>query len=264
MALLAKTPAPKLAILGGTGIDALDGFELRNRIKPSTPFGEISGSVLIGSLYGAEVAQLNRHGLLKDEVGRHVPPHAINYRANIWALKQLNVPRVLALNAVGGIAKEWPPGQLGVPNDLVDYSYGRAHTFFSPDVPFEFDHHVEMTEPFSSEMASNLDAAAKAAAVAFQQGGILAVTQGPRLETAAEVRRLERDGCDLVGMTSMPEAALAKELGLEYASIAFSVNWAEGKSPSPEAGIHSEIATTIASCQSQINQLLAAYIPTLP
>ena len=263
MALATQTPTPKLGIIGGTGIDCLEGFELRDRIQPETPFGPISGSVLLGTLHGVEVALINRHGLLKDEQGDHIPPHAVNYRANLWLLKQLSVERVLALNAVGGISEHWPPGRLGVPDDLIDYSYGRKHSFFDPDSPIGYHHHVEMGQPFSAAMNNAVAESAAQAGLIFQNGGVLAVTQGPRLETAAEVARLERDGCDLVGMTSMPEAALAAELALEYTSVAFSVNWAAGKAPDSSKGIHDEIVTTIASCQKQINQLLAVYVATL-
>lgn len=260
VALTEQLTAPRLGIIGGTGIDALAGFELRDRLQPTTPFGAISGSLLLGQLHGVEVALINRHGILQDEAGSHIPPHAVNYRANLWLLKQLNVAEVLALNAVGGIAGEWPPGRLGVPHDLIDYSYGRERTFFEPNSAVVYQHHVEMSEPFSVTMREKLIAAAQLAEIAFTDNGVLAVTQGPRLETPAEVKRLQRDGCDLVGMTTMPEAALAAELRLPYASLSFSVNWAAGKAPDVGKGIHDEIAATIAECQTQIGQLLQAYL----
>jgi purine nucleoside phosphorylase len=263
MALKDKTPAPTLGIIGGTGIEDLAGFELQQRLQPKTPFGAISGSILLGKLHGVDVALLNRHGLLKGETGQHIPPHAVNYRANIWALAQLSLKRVLAFNAVGGISTMWPPGQLGLPHDLIDYSHGRAHSYFDPDSALDYHHHVEMSEPFSAELGQLITAAAKAANISLQTSGVIGVTQGPRLETAAEIKRLAQDGCDLVGMTSMPEAALAAELQLQYSSLAFSVNWAAGKAPDAQQGIHDEIAATIEHCQTQLGQLLAQLVKRL-
>lgn len=281
MSLARRTPAPELAIIGGTGIERLEDFILHQRLKPSSPFGDCSGSILVGELHGRSVAVLNRHGRLKGEGGAAIAPHAVNYRANLWLLKQLGVNRVLALNAVGGITADWPPGRLGAPHDLIDYSYGRQQTFFDANSPWPYEQHVELSQPFSPTIASQLATAAAAAEVEFQQQGVIAVTQGPRLETPAEVRRLEADGCHLVGMTSMPEAALAAELDLEYGSLAFSVNWAAGKNPSqsiqadqsPEqAGqkiqlqvgqIHAEIEAVMARCQQQISRLLKPFISAL-
>ena len=263
--LASHTPAPCLAIIGGTGIAQLDGFVLRDKLTPDTPFGEISGAILVGQLHGCDVALLNRHGLLKDAGStQHIPPHQINYRANLWALKQLNVNAVLALNAVGGITSAWPPGRLGTPHDVIDYSWGREHSFFDVTSPMPFAQHVELTPPFNHTLRTQLQTAAEVAGVQLTADGVVAVTNGPRLETAAEVLRLERDGCDLVGMTSMPEAALAAELDLRYASLCFSVNWAAGKAPDANgAGIHDEIAATMADCQQQINALLTALLPAL-
>lgn len=261
-ALADQTKAPVLAIIGGTGIAELAGFVLRDTVVPATPFGAISGGILLGQLHGKEVAIINRHGLLSAAGGKqHIPPHQINYRANIWALKRLGVPAVLALNAVGGITEEWPPGRLGTPSDLIDYSWGREHSYFDVNSAMPFDHHVELTPPFDTALSQQLHAAAGTANIPLCSQGVVAVTNGPRLETKAEVARLAKDGCDLVGMTSMPEAALAAELDLPYASLCFSVNWAAGKGPeSDNAGIHAEIAETMVSCQQQINQLLAALL----
>lgn len=261
--LSAQTPAPMLAIIGGTGIESLEGFEQRDSLIPETPFGAISGALLLGRLHGVEVALINRHGLLlADQNTQQLPPHAVNYRANIWALAQLGVKQVLALNAVGGISGEWPPGRLGTPHDLIDYSSGREHSFFDPNSPMPYAHHVELTPPFNANLRGLLKQAALAADLAFTETGVLAVTNGPRLETVAEVLRLERDGCQLVGMTTMPEASLAAELELSYTSLAFSVNWAAGKAPcdggdGSRPGIHDEIASTIASCQQQLSKLFS-------
>lgn len=264
-ALSAQATTPVLAIIGGTGINQLEGFVLRDTIVPETPFGAISGGILLGRLHGKEVAIMNRHGLLSAAGSEsHIPPHQINYRANIWALKRLNVPAVLALNAVGGITADWPPGRLGTPSDLIDYSWGREQSYFDVHSAMPFDHHVELTPPFNQALTRQLHAAATAAKLELCQRGVVAVTNGPRLETKAEVERLASDGCNLVGMTSMPEAALAAELDLAYASLCFSVNWAAGKGPEQgEGGIHAEIAETMAACQQQIAALLAKLLVTL-
>lgn len=272
MSLASKTTAPVLAIIGGTGIEALPGFIQRDSMMPETPFGAISGSLLLGTLHGKEVALINRHGLLKaaeaqPQAAQHIPPHAVNYRANIWALSRLAVKRVLGLNAVGGISQDWPPGRLGAPSDLIDYTSGRQHSYFDPTSPMPYAQHIELTPPFNQQLAVMLNEAAIAAGIEFTTSGVLAVTNGPRLETTAEVRRLEQDGCDLVGMTSMPEASLAAELNMQYASLAFSVNWAAGKAPklgqNAEQGIHDEIAATLSNCQTQLERLLAECMPRL-
>lgn len=260
-----QSPAPVLGIIGGTGINELEGFVLRDKVSPETPFGDISGVVLLGQLYGQEVALINRHGLLSEGASsQHIPPHQINYRANLWLLKSLKVKAVLALNAVGGISPQWPPGRLGTPHDVIDYTWGRQHSYFDVDSPVPFSEHIEFTPPFDLLLSQQLQRAAVSAKLELTQTGVVAVTNGPRLESKAEVQRLERDGCDLVGMTSMPEAALAAELSLPYASLCFAVNWAAGKAPdSAGASIHAEIATTMAECQQQINALLAALLPSL-
>lgn len=211
-----------LGIIGGTGLDRLETLTDRREQRVATPYGEPSAPLIRGRIGGHEVVFLARHG------SEHsVPPHRINYRANLWALHAAGVESVVAVAAVGGIADEPAPGGLAVPDQLVDYTHGRAMTFFDGDgAPVE---HIDFTFPYTHALRCRILDAAHSSGVAAADGGCYGTTQGPRLETAAEIRRLERDGCTLVGMTGMPEAALARELGLEYACCAVVANHAAGK-----------------------------------
>ena len=210
------------AIIGGTGFDRLNDFLELERYAMTTPYGSPSDRLIRGRLGEREFVFLPRHGASHD-----LPPHGINYRANIHALKQFGVERVIAVAAVGGIAGDLRPGDLVVPHQVIDYTWGRAHTFYD-GVSGGLDH-VDFTHPYTPQWREHLLAAASRAGVVVHSGGVYAVTQGPRLETAAEIDRLERDGADIVGMTGMPEAALAREAGLDYAAIALVVNDAAGR-----------------------------------
>mgnify|MGYP000412559423 CR=1 FL=1 len=222
--------AKKLAIIGGTGLDALGILQVEKREVITTPFGEPSGPITRGSLFGQEVLFLPRHGY-----SHSLPPHQVNYRANLWALREAGAGAVLAVAAVGGIRADMGPGQLVIPDQIIDYTWGRPSTFFehgaeaySEDKEIHVKH-IDFTEPYCDELRQHLLKAAFAANIKLVDGGTYAATQGPRLETAAEIERLERDGCHLVGMTGMPEAALARELELCYACCAVVANWAAGK-----------------------------------
>ena len=212
-----------IAIIGGHGITAAGLLEDVSLLEAETPFGPPSGLLERGRAPSGEVIFLSRHGR-----GNKVPPHRINYRANVHALKQLGVKRVIATAAVGGITPAMAPGAIAIPDQIIDYTYGRDHTFFDGD--HADAHYVDMTGPFDTPLRALLLDAAAAAGVAVVDGGCYAASQGPRLETAAEIARMERDGCDLVGMTAMPEAALAREAGLAYAQVAVVANWGAGKS----------------------------------
>jgi 5'-deoxy-5'-methylthioadenosine phosphorylase len=212
----------QLAVIGGSGFASMQRLELLREERPGTPYGPTSAPVLYGRLGDLELLFLPRHG-----AEHSIPPHRINYRANLWALKDLGAERVVGLAAVGGIGTMYGPGVVAVPDQLIDYTYDREHTCYDGDSGEVV--HVDFTKPYCEDLRQTLLAAARAAAIDFVAGGTYGATQGPRLETAAEVRRLERDGCHLVGMTGMPEAALARELGLCYACCAFVVNWAAGK-----------------------------------
>ncbi len=211
-----------LAIIGGTGLTSLKGLESLRREMVHTPYGEPSGPLLFGRLAGCDVVFLPRHG------HHHtIPPHRVNYRANIWALRSVGVERIIAVNAVGGITPLMTPARVVIPHQLVDYTWGRDHTFF--DGAPSAVKHIDFTHPYCESLRRELIQAARGCGLDIIDHGVYAATQGPRLETAAEIARLERDGADLVGMTGMPEAALARELDLCYACCAVIANWAAGK-----------------------------------
>lgn len=217
-----------LAIIGGTGLYRLAGFESVQESALPTPFGHASGPARIGMLAGRKVAFLARHG-----EAHSVAPHRINFRANLHMLNALGARRVLALNTVGGITGRFPPRALGVPDQIIDYTWGRESTFC--DAPGAAVQHAEFAEPYEAALREQLLKAGAAAGVELVDGGCYAATQGPRLETRAEISRLRRDGCDVVGMTGMPEAALARELGMAYVSLVIVANWAAGCDPLGQA-----------------------------
>ena len=206
-----------IAIIGGTGLTTLGGLAISAREVVRTPWGEPSGPITHGTLGGHEVAFLARHG-----AGHTIPPHKVNYRANIWALKQIGIEKVVAVAAVGGIHAAFTPAMIAVPDQIVDYTWSRGHTFFEDDLTEVV--HVDFTEPYCPELRAALIQAATDAEVVALDWGTYATTQGPRFESAAEIDKLERDGCHMVGMTGMPEAGLAREAGLRYAHCAVVVN----------------------------------------
>ena len=216
----------QLGVIGGTGIHELAGLAGTASHSPDTPFGAPSAPLQEGLFGDCRVFFLQRHGS-----PAVVPPHLVNYRANLWALKSLGVTDVVAINAVGGIASSMQPGVLVIPDQVIDYTWGRAHTF--DDGSDGQLRHIDFTEPYHRELRLALAAAADSAAISCQTSAVHGVTQGPRLETAAEIRRLAADGCDVVGMTGMPEAALARELELAYASVCMVVNPAAGLGDEP-------------------------------
>ena len=212
----------KLAIIGGTGLTQLGALSIIKRDQLTTPYGLPSAEFITGELNDKEVVFLARHGN-----PHRIAPHKINYRANIWGLKELGVDQIIAVAAVGGITAQMAPAHIAIPDQIIDYSYGRQHTFF--DTEIDPVSHIDFTYPYNQTLRSRLITAAAKAQIKISPLGTYGCTQGPRLETAAEIRRMERDGCDLVGMTGMPEAALARELDMDYAAIAVIANWAAGK-----------------------------------
>jgi 5'-methylthioadenosine phosphorylase len=214
-----------LGIIGGSGLSQLEGVEGARRRAVRTPYGRPSGALVIGTLRGRKVVFLQRHG-----PGHTIPPHEVNYRANIWALHAQKAKDVVAIAAVGGIRRDLGPGAFAVPDQIIDYTHGRASTYYTRGRgPVR---HIDFTRPYCEAMRQRLLRAARAAGVAVAAEATYAATQGPRLETAAEIGRLERDGAHLVGMTGMPEAALARELGVCYAALAIVVNHAAGRGAS--------------------------------
>ncbi|MEZ5540590.1 MAG: S-methyl-5'-thioinosine phosphorylase [Pseudomonadota bacterium] len=243
----------ELAIIGGTGLTKLKHLEIERREVMHTPFGEPSGALTIGTLCGHEVAFLARHGY-----GHTIPPHKVNYRANLWALKEHGVTRVIGVCAVGGIRAAIRPATVVIPDQIIDYTWSREHTFFEADLTEVT--HVDFTEPYCRELRELLIASAGRAGVEVLTTGTYGATQGPRLETAAEINRMERDGCDMVGMTGMPEAALARELGLCYAVCAVSANDAAGRSPGPieMAEIEHNLKTGMARVRAILEAAISA------
>jgi 5'-methylthioinosine phosphorylase len=214
----------ELAIIGGTGVYALGELTDVDTVQPNTPYGAPSGPIRIGSCAGKRVAFLARHG-----EGHSLPPHKINFRANLAALKAIGASRVLALNTVGGITPHFGPRVLACPEQLIDYTWGRISTLCEEAGSEVL--HVDFGEPYTPSLRRKILAAAARSGVAVVDGGCYGATQGPRLETRAEIARMRRDGCDLVGMTGMPEAGLARELGLDYACLGIVANWAAGAGP---------------------------------
>ena len=211
-----------LAIIGGTGLTKIESLDIINREIVHTPYGDPSGPVSHGELHGRKILFLPRHGY-----GHTIPPHKINYRANLWALKEAGATNVLAVAAVGGISLEMQAGALVVPDQIIDYTHSRITTYFEEGL--QSVTHIDFTLPYSETLRKLIIKAAQNADVEIVKHGTYAATQGPRLETTAEIIRLERDGCHLVGMTGMPEAALARELALNYATCAVVANPAAGK-----------------------------------
>lgn len=244
-----------IAVIGGTGMNQWPGLDIEKRLEIKTPYGAPSAPLLVGKVYGIRAVFLARHG-----EGHKIPPHAINYRANLWALRESGVQSVVAIGAVGAIAPWFPPGAVAVPDDLIDYTSGREHTYSDGSAGSELKH-VEFTEPYAERVRRELLHAALAAGVDIAQAGVMGVTQGPRLESTAEIKRLKRDGCDMVGMTGMPETGLARELGLDYACLAVSVNWGAGIMGNGD--IHAEIHQSIETGMGKVRAILAKALPAL-
>lgn len=237
-----------LAVIGGTGVYRLADLDLSESFAGPTPYGAASGPLRLGRLGGKRVGFLARHG-----EAHGLPPHKINYRANLHLLHAQGARRVLAINTVGGIGAAYGPRVLALPDQLIDYTWGRISTYCEEaDTPVQ---HIEFAEPYSAELRQAVRQAAGNAGIAVVAGGCHGVTQGPRLETVAEVARLRRDGCDLVGMTGMPEAALARELGIEYACLAIVANWAAGCDPAGAAAAPITMAEVLANVEAVSGQL---------
>src|SRR5437868_14588207 len=237
-----------LAIIGGTGLTRLSTLAVAHREVVRTPYGEPSAALVFGQLNGQDAVFLARHGH-----GHTIPPHRVNYRANLWALRQRGATAVLAVASVGSIC-DCAPGDLVLPHQLIDYTCGRAHTFF--DGGDQQVVHVDFTVPYAAHLREACLGAAAAGGIALVDGGVYGATSGPRLETAAEIDRMERDGATLVGMTGMPEAALARELRLPYAAICVVVNHAAGRADSAEEVSMERIARVLETAMDRVHMLL--------
>jgi len=238
-----------LAVIGGSGLSKLGIMEVTQRKVARTPYGEPSGPLTFGRIRGREVIFLARHGY-----GHTIAPHEVNYRANLWALKDAGADRVVSVASVGSIRSDCFPGQLLLPHQVIDYTWGRASTYFEgAGAPVN---HIDFTEPYSVELRKALLKAAAACGEKISDGGVYAATQGPRLETAAEINRLERDGADLVGMTGMPEAVLAREISLEYATIAVVANYAAGRGDSQHAVPLDKIGEILDEAMGRVRRII--------
>ncbi|MFT6790942.1 MAG: 5'-methylthioinosine phosphorylase [Cellvibrionaceae bacterium] len=218
-----------VAIIGGSGFDTYDSLVVNDAIIRETPYGNHSGPILMGRLGNSRCVFLPRHG-----AGHKTPPHQVNYRANLWMLKELGVTDVIACNVVGGITSHMSPDTIVIPDQLIDYTYGRENTFYDGmqshllGKNFENLSHIDFTSPYSEPLRQKIIKFFEASQLDCVPRGVYACTQGPRLESIAEIERLKRDGCNIVGMTGMPEVGLAREIGIEYVCVALVVNWAAG------------------------------------
>lgn len=240
-----------MAIIGGSGLCRYPELEVSDVVVLDTPFGQPSAAITIGKLGQAKVAFLPRHG-----DNHAIAPHKINYRANLHALNQLGVTDILAVAAVGGITADFGPGVLAVPDQLIDYTHGREQSFYSDD--FSADKHIDFTWPYTELLRQKILHVATTKQLKVIAGATYGAVQGPRLETAAEIRRMAQDGCDLVGMTGMPEAYLARELGINYATLAVVANWAAGIAEG-ELSMQ-QISDTLAAGIDNVRMLLAGVI----
>jgi len=238
-----------LAVIGGSGLTELASLVVSRELDVATPYGAPSGPLQFGRLGGREVVFLARHGS-----SHTIPPHEVNYRANIWALHERNATDVISVATVGGIRTDFAPGTLVVPDQIIDYTHGREATFHGRSETGVT--HIDFTLPYCEALRQRLLRAAATAGQPVVARGTYAATQGPRLETAAEIDRLERDGADLVGMTGMPEAALARELGLCYAAIAVVVNPAAGRGTSERRVSLEDIRPVLDTAMARVRDIL--------
>jgi len=244
----------EFAIIGGSGFGQIKELGITQQKAVKTPFGDPSAPLIHGEFGGKEIIFLPRHG-----EGHTIPPHQINYRANIWALKDAGINKIVGMGAVGGIRQDMAPGCVAIPHQIIDYTWGREHTFFEQQQGKVV--HVDFTDPYCEELRANLIAAGQSAGIDLIPNGTYGATQGPRLESAMEINRMERDGSDLVGMTGMPEAALARELELSYASCAVVANWAAGRGDGPITW--AEIEASLDEGMDKAKALLLALVANL-
>lgn len=242
-----------IGIIGGSGLNRIAELVTPRRVAMVTPYGEPSAALTVGSLHGTEVVFLARHG-----DGHTIAPHRINYRANIWALHAQGVREVIAVTTVGGIREDLGPGTLVTPDQIIDYTHGRESTFF--DGVAQPLQHIDFTRPFHGVMRGRLLQAGAASGESLRDGGVYGATQGPRLETAAEIERMARDGADVVGMTGMPEAVLAREMGLDYAMLCVVVNAAAGRGANTEGVAMAEITAVAEAAMRRVAIILGGLV----
>lgn len=239
-----------LAIIGGTGLTELENLRVNKRVIVRTPYGEPSQPLIFGEICGGEVIFLARHG-----TGHTIPPHEVNYRANIYALHLQGVTEIAAVATVGGIHADLSSGVIAIPHQIIDYTHGRQNTYHDGiNNPVK---HIDFTEPYCPKLRAKIEQAALTIGETIVNTGVYAATQGPRLETAAEINRLERDGATMVGMTGMPEAALARELGISYAALCPVANYAAGRGDSLHAIDYEEVVTNVNQTMVRVRKIIA-------
>jgi 5'-methylthioinosine phosphorylase len=241
-----------LAVIGGSGLKQLANLDVSRRQVVRTPYGEPSGPLTFGAIRGVSLIFLARHGY-----GHTIPPHQVNYRANLWALKEQGAREVVSVVSVGGIREDLGPGKIVIPHQIIDYTSGRMNTFFEGDAAVK---HIDFTQPYAAGLRTRLLTAARTSGEAVADGAVYAATQGPRLETAAEIDRLEKDGADIVGMTGMPEAALAREIDLDYAAVALVVNHAAGRGASVRGVSLEQIEEVLKDAVGRVCEILEVFV----
>jgi 5'-methylthioinosine phosphorylase len=240
------------AVIGGSGVVGSALMQMERRAVARTPYGEPSGPLVFAKVSGKSTVFIARHG-----PGHIHPPHKVNYRANIWAVKDAGADAVVSIAAVGGVGVDTAPGAIVIPDQIIDYTYGREHTYF--DGGDRQVRHIDFTQPYDAALRTALLSAAESAGERVLSHGTYGATQGPRLETTAEIDRMARDGATLVGMTGMPEAALARELDLPYAHICVVANWAAGRGSSKEEISHDAIERTMEASIARVASIIAAF-----
>ncbi len=242
-----------LAIIGGHGLTELANLEITHRQVMRTPYGEPSGAFLFGTLNQHEVIFLARHGY-----GHTIPPHLVNYRANLWALREQGVSDVVSIATVGGIRADLTPGTIVVPDQIIDYTHGRDATFY--DTRDAIYTNANFTLPYCPKLREHILRNARVAQQLCLDGGVYAATQGPRLDSIAEINRYERDGADMVGMTGMPETTLAMELELHYAIIAVVSNYAAGRGDNKQSINMEQVTITASAAMERVRSILECVV----
>jgi 5'-methylthioadenosine phosphorylase len=242
---------PIIGIIGGSGLYDIPGLEITDSAKLTSPYGEPSDVYRIGRLSGKEVAFLPRHGSM-----HHIQPHKINYRANIWGFRELGVKKIISVGASGGISKSMKPGLITFPDQIIDMTSGRPSTFYDEDEVI----HVDFTEPFCRDLRNYLSVAAERSKVGVAESGLYVCVNGPRLETAAEIKTFSLWGADMVGMTAMPEASLARELEICVAGISVITNYAAGITDKRLTA--TEVVETMQAASEKIKLLLKTLLST--
>ena len=245
----------KIAIIGGSGLDSIDNLKVLRSEQLDSTYGATSGPITFGEINGAEVVFMPRHG-----TDHTIPPHKINYRANIAVLKKLDITHIISIAAVGGITPAMSPVKLVFPDQIIDYTSAREHTYCDETASKVV--HIDFSYPYDDDLRRALAVTAASLKLPHESTATYGATQGPRLETAAEIVRMERDGCDIVGMTGMPEASLARELDIAYAHCAFVVNWAAGKGDGSVVSME-EINRNLVSGSEAVRGVLASVLPHL-